>query len=216
MSSQVCGAPCAKVARSQAISSKQNMKLAASRPTTHAKMAQNLSARFSISVSGAKFASVSVKKISTSTRAHRSVVAIGEGDGNVIHVDSTESWEEALALSKDKLLVLDISTKTCGPCKLVYPTFVKLSEDHKDVVFVKIMGDANPQTRGIMQQWRVRSAPQFHFWKNMKKVNQVNGSNHNNLTVKLQEVKSVCAVSSMLEQFLVMETPKVPSLCTTR
>eukprot|EP00238_Polyblepharides_amylifera_P013249 CAMPEP_0196578536 /NCGR_PEP_ID=MMETSP1081-20130531/7424_1 /TAXON_ID=36882 /ORGANISM="Pyramimonas amylifera, Strain CCMP720" /LENGTH=156 /DNA_ID=CAMNT_0041897793 /DNA_START=251 /DNA_END=721 /DNA_ORIENTATION=- len=156
-------------------------------------MAQNLSARFSISVSGAKFASVSVKKISTSTRAHRSVVAIGEGDGNVIHVDSTESWEEALALSKDKLLVLDISTKTCGPCKLVYPTFVKLSEDHKDVVFVKIMGDANPQTRALAKGWGIRSVPQFFFWRNMEKVDEFGGAKAEKLIAKVEEVLAVHA-----------------------
>ena len=40
------------------------------------------------------------------------------------------------------LVAVQISTKTCGPCKVVYPHFAGLSEELPDVTFVKIMGRA--------------------------------------------------------------------------
>jgi len=38
-------------------------------------------------------------------------------------------------------VAVQISTKTCGPCKVVYPHFAGLSEELPDVKFIKIMGD---------------------------------------------------------------------------
>jgi len=46
-----------------------------------------------------------------------------------------------------KLVVLDIATKTCGPCKFIYPKVVKLSLEYPDIVFLKIFGDLNEETR---------------------------------------------------------------------
>lgn len=44
-------------------------------------------------------------------------------------------------------VVLDISTKTCGPCKMIFPKVVQLSIEYPDVVFLKINGDTNADTR---------------------------------------------------------------------
>ena len=44
-------------------------------------------------------------------------------------------------------VVLDISTKTCGPCKMIYPKVLKLSEEYPAAVFLKINGDHSDGTR---------------------------------------------------------------------
>lgn len=44
-------------------------------------------------------------------------------------------------------VVVDISTKTCGPCKMIYPKLVEMSLAYPDAVFLKINGDTNANTR---------------------------------------------------------------------
>ena len=44
-------------------------------------------------------------------------------------------------------VVLDISTKTCGPCKIIYPKLVKMSKEYSDALFLRINGDLNSDTR---------------------------------------------------------------------
>ena len=45
------------------------------------------------------------------------------------------------------LVAVQISTRTCGPCKVVYPHFAGLSEELPEVTFVKIMGDHDTESR---------------------------------------------------------------------
>jgi len=44
-------------------------------------------------------------------------------------------------------VVVDISTKTCGPCKMIYPKVVEMSLAYPDAVFLKINGDTDNNTR---------------------------------------------------------------------
>jgi thiol-disulfide isomerase/thioredoxin len=52
-------------------------------------------------------------------------------------------------------VVLDISSKTCGPCRRIYPMVVQLSIEYPDVIFLKINGDRSINTS------RVRSPQSF-------------------------------------------------------
>jgi len=112
----------------------------------------------------------------------------------VSYIESLQEWEDALANAGDKLVVLDISTKTCGPCKLVYPYFVKMSQEMEDIVFLKIYGEINQETRDLMKGWGVRSVPQFHFWKNGERVDQLSGSHPDTLRTKIQDVAKAVTV----------------------
>jgi len=112
----------------------------------------------------------------------------GTDDGNVTILGSSEQWEECLAAAGDKLVVLDISTKTCGPCKMVYPHFVQLSKDNEDIVFLKLFGEVTQDTRDLMKSWGVRQVPQFHFWRNKEKVDELVGSDPKKLAAKVAEV----------------------------
>jgi len=116
-------------------------------------------------------------------------------DGNVSMITSADEWRDALSNAGDKLIVLDISTKTCGPCKMIYPHFVKMSQEdgNKDIVFLKIFGEVSQETRDLMKEWGVRSVPQFHFWKNGERVDQMTGSKPDALKAKIAEVAAVAA-----------------------
>lgn len=66
-------------------------------------------------------------------------------DGRVKMLESMEDFEGAVA-EAEGLVVLDISSSKCGPCKLVYPYFVELSEEFSNATFLKVNGDANKDT----------------------------------------------------------------------
>lgn len=71
---------------------------------------------------------------------------------------------------------MQISTKTCGPCKVVYPYFAGLSEELPGVSFVKIMGDHDADTRALMKEWGVRVVPLFMLFRNGEKVTEWSGA----------------------------------------
>ena len=75
-----------------------------------------------------------------------------------------------------KQVAVQISTKTCGPCKVVYPHFVSLSEELPDVTFVKIMGDHDADTRALMKEWGVRVVPLFMLFRDGEKVGEWSGA----------------------------------------
>jgi thioredoxin 1 len=64
----------------------------------------------------------------------------------------------------------------CGPCKVVLPKFIELSDKYPSVVFVKCVGDSTPEAGGLMKREGVRSVPSFHFWKSGAKLDVVNGA----------------------------------------
>ena len=59
---------------------------------------------------------------------------------------------------------------------MIAPKYQKWSEEYKDVVFLKCMGDKTSETNELMKKEGVRSVPAFHFWKEGKKVLTINGA----------------------------------------
>jgi thioredoxin 1 len=95
----------------------------------------------------------------------------------VVEVGSEEQFDKAVATADDALVIVDFSTTWCGPCKVIEPKFVELSDQFSNAVFLKVVGDASPGASALMKREGVRSVPSFHFWKSGKKVDQVNGAN---------------------------------------
>lgn len=76
----------------------------------------------------------------------------------------------------NNLVVVDYSTTWCGPCKMVLPKYVELSEKYPKVTFLKCIGDSSADASALMKREGVRSVPTFHFWKNGVKLDAVNGA----------------------------------------
>lgn len=106
---------------------------------------------------------------------------ITQTGGGVIEVEDEPSLERYFQEAGDKLVVLDVSTKTCGPCKMVYPKVVKMSKEYPDVIFLKINGDLNNDTRALMRKWGVRAVPNFRFFRNGKLIHSHTGANEDEL-----------------------------------
>ncbi|XP_024384749.1 uncharacterized protein [Physcomitrium patens] len=112
---------------------------------------------------------------------------LSNSNGNVLEFESEEAFNTFLEEAGDKLVVVDISTKTCGPCKMIYPKVVEMSLDYPDVVFLKINGDTSNDTRALMRKWGVRAVPNFRFYKNKVLVHSHTGAKVEELKTRLAE-----------------------------
>ena len=121
---------------------------------------------------------------------------------------SEDSASRALTLSSPPFLppspneslqvAVQISTKTCGPCKVVYPHFAGLSEELPDVTFVKIMGDHDQDTRALMKEWGVRVVPLFFLFRNGEKIGEWSGAKPDVLRENVLEACTEAEKASMV------------------
>jgi len=130
-----------------------------------------------------KFFSASTRlRLKGSRRIRCSVSNTAGGQhGNVIGADDGEKLEKYIQDAGDKLVVVAVSTTTCGPCKLIYPKVVKMSTEYPDVLFYKIEGDKSTSTRALMRRWGVRAVPNFRFFRNGKLVHSHSGAKEDEL-----------------------------------
>ncbi|KAH7280024.1 hypothetical protein KP509_37G049100 [Ceratopteris richardii] len=135
------------------------------------------------SVSKLRFSNRSIKE---TRRASCIVMGVAEGaateaEGGLIVIEDEATLDRYLEEAGDKLVVLSISTASCGPCKMIHPKLVKMSKDYPDAVFLKIMGDLNKETRALMRKWEIRAVPSFRFFRNQKVVHIHSGANEDEL-----------------------------------
>lgn len=123
-------------------------------------------------------------------------VAYSFGSGNVMRriqskilmavdeISSTTALDQIIAGAGTSLIVIDYSTTWCGPCKVVLPKYMELSEKYgSSVKFLKCIGDTSAEASQLMKREGVRSVPSFHFWKSGAKIEVVNGA-------RIEEVES--------------------------
>lgn len=98
-----------------------------------------------------------------------------------MHEPKTLDDVNALVLkagSAGQLVVIDFTATWCGPCQMIAPVFKKLSQDHDDVVFLKVDVDQNPDTAA---HYNVSAMPTFIFIKGGVVVERVMGADPNKL-----------------------------------
>ena len=94
----------------------------------------------------------------------------------VIEIFSIAELDQTVSAAGNKLVVVDYSTTWCGPCKLVLPKYMELSDRFADVIFLKCVGDASTEASALMKREGVRSVPTFHMWKAGGRVDVINGA----------------------------------------
>eukprot|EP00747_Dinoflagellata_sp_TGD_P166799 gnl/TRDRNA2_/TRDRNA2_190152_c0_seq1.p1 gnl/TRDRNA2_/TRDRNA2_190152_c0~~gnl/TRDRNA2_/TRDRNA2_190152_c0_seq1.p1 ORF type:complete len:233 (-),score=44.63 gnl/TRDRNA2_/TRDRNA2_190152_c0_seq1:148-846(-) len=102
---------------------------------------------------------------SSPQQAPRGVQAAAE----VSDVQSGEEFDEILAVA-DNLVVLNVGTTWCGPCKMFAPTYKTMAAEFEKVKFLKLTGDENEQTDKLLKRLGVRSVPVFIFFKDGQEV----------------------------------------------
>lgn len=94
----------------------------------------------------------------------------------VTEVTSIAGLDQIISNAGTKLVVVDYSTTWCGPCKLVLPKYMELSDKFTNVIFLKCIGDSSTEASALMKREGVRSVPTFHVWKAGSRVDVVNGA----------------------------------------
>lgn len=107
----------------------------------------------------------------------------------VVEAASIPDMDKIITAADSSLVVVDYSTSWCGPCKVIAPLFEEMSERYKDVVFVKVMGDATPQTKELMQREGIRAVPAFHFWKDGSRVYEFTGAKSDEIEKAINDYK---------------------------
>ncbi|KAA8497422.1 Thioredoxin-1 [Porphyridium purpureum] len=92
----------------------------------------------------------------------------------VIVVESEAQWEQLMAQSAEKLVMVDFFAVWCGPCKVIAPVIEAMSNEHTDVVFAKVDVD---ELSALAQKNGISAMPTFICFKNGKEVAQVRGAN---------------------------------------
>lgn len=88
-------------------------------------------------------------------------------------------------LEGSKMLVIDLYTDWCMPCKFAAPHFERLSKRYgDDAVFVKVNVDQEP---AIASALRVQGVPSFFIIKNKKVVSLVVGADMGKLEAEIKK-----------------------------
>jgi len=94
------------------------------------------------------------------------VLYYGDNHSAVVQLHCREDVEKLIQDHKvdQKLIVLDVGLKNCGPCVKVYPTVLKLSRQMTDtVVFARMNGDENDSCMEFLKDMNVVEVPTFLF-----------------------------------------------------
>ncbi|XP_064596138.1 thioredoxin-like protein 1 [Liolophura sinensis] len=105
--------------------------------------------------------------------SHRVLVVADEGQ-----------FQTELANAGAKLVVVDFFASWCGPCQRIAPSFEQFSRTYPNAVFLKVDVD---QTPDVAHSRDVRAMPTFLFYKNMTKVDSLQGADPASLEAKIKQ-----------------------------
>ncbi|CAI5495547.1 unnamed protein product [Closterium sp. Naga37s-1] len=116
--------------------------------------------------------------------AAQTAEATAQATSRMMEVDKDSFYPELeKAAAADKLVVLDMYTQWCGPCKLLAPKVEALAEEMQDVVFLKL--DCNQNNKPLAKGLGVRSVPTFKLFRNLAQIDEVQGAKYDQLVEKI-------------------------------
>jgi len=93
---------------------------------------------------------------------------------SVIMLQKDEEFQAVLgSVDESTLVVCDFWATWCGPCVYVAPLYHAISEEFRDVVFLKADVD---KLSTLSQEQGIEAMPTFKFYKNKKEVHMVRGA----------------------------------------
>ncbi|KAK4478377.1 hypothetical protein RD792_013844 [Penstemon davidsonii] len=107
--------------------------------------------------------------------------------GNVHLITTKESWEQKLAEAKrdGKIVIANFSAVWCGPCKMIAPFYVELSEKHPSIMFLTV--DVDELTE-FSTSWDIKATPTFFFLKDGQQLDKLVGANKPELQKKMTAI----------------------------
>ncbi|WPG98775.1 Hypothetical protein R9X50_00157100 [Acrodontium crateriforme] len=105
--------------------------------------------------------------------------------GQVINVTSLSSLETHLKTASSTAATIFFTSSTCAPCKLAYPTFDILAEDHPNALFIKI--DINV-AHEIASRYQIRATPTFMTFCKSNKSEEWQGADPSVLKANVERL----------------------------
>jgi thioredoxin 1 len=112
------------------------------------------------------------------TSSLKKLMMIRGGSSNVVHIKSADEFDQLVAESDGKLIVVDFSAVWCGPCKMIAPVYDEMSSEFADAIFVKIDVDEVPD---LAERFKVQAMPTFLFMKGTNEVERFSGASEQKL-----------------------------------
>ncbi|KAI3788588.1 hypothetical protein L2E82_01359 [Cichorium intybus] len=107
--------------------------------------------------------------------------------GKVTLVTTKDVWDRKLSEAKTqgKIVVVNFSASWCGPCKLVAPLYIELSEKHPSLMFLTVDVEALTE---FSTQWDIKATPTFFFLRDGQQFDKLVGANKQELEKKISSM----------------------------
>ncbi|KAM4603520.1 thioredoxin-like [Polymixia lowei] len=102
------------------------------------------------------------------------------------YILTTDEFNKVLKDAGDKLVVVDFTAKWCGPCRMIAPFFEELEQKYPGCVFLKVDVD---EASELSEERKISCMPTFHFYKQGKKVESLEGANKQKLEDLVMRLK---------------------------
>ncbi|KAI3714579.1 hypothetical protein L6452_21536 [Arctium lappa] len=84
------------------------------------------------------------------------------GGPNMVDIHSTQEFLNALSEAGDKLVIVEFYGTWCASCRALFPKLCKTSQEHPEIVFLKVNFDEN---KPMCKNLNVKVLPYFHFYR---------------------------------------------------
>ena len=98
----------------------------------------------------------------------------------VVEIKTIEQFKSVVGDENTGLVIIDFFAQWCGPCKIIAPKFLKMSEKHTKVGFYKIDADNN-EMQNICTACNIQSLPTFCFFLKGKYITNMAGADDKKL-----------------------------------
>ena len=93
--------------------------------------------------------------------------------GSVVNVTNLSTLEQHLQKASSTVATIFFTSSTCAPCRLAYPTFDQLAEQHPQALFIKV--DING-AHDIAARYQIRATPTFMIFAKGSKRDEWKGA----------------------------------------
>ncbi|KAJ7380428.1 Peptide-N(4)-(N-acetyl-beta- glucosaminyl)asparagine amidase [Desmophyllum pertusum] len=104
--------------------------------------------------------------------------------GNAIVIEKDSQFQQQIDQAGNRLVVVDFNASWCGPCRMMAPIFANLSVKYSAAVFLTVDVDKCKRTAATQG---IRAMPTFFFYKNRKKVDEMQGANPTGLEDRINQ-----------------------------
>lgn len=121
----------------------------------------------------------------TAPRSNGTAATASTPYGKVMNLTSSDALDKAMSGASNTCTTIFFTSSTCAPCKLAYPTFDTLAEEHGNTLFIKV--DIN-EARDIAMKYQIRATPTFMTFSRGTKLDEWTGADPNQLKANVERV----------------------------